>query len=99
MAIEDVFKNNLTGIIVGVVAAALAPVLLPAAMTVARPFAKAFVKGGMILYDKSRETVAELGEVFEDLVAEARAELEHGSAQVADAAATAAAEVAREAGS
>jgi hypothetical protein len=40
-----------------------------------RPIAKSAIKTGVILFDKGREAAAEMGEVFEDLIAEARAEL------------------------
>jgi hypothetical protein len=36
---------------------------------------KAAIKGGIVLYEKGRETVAEVGEVLEDIVAEAKAEV------------------------
>lgn len=60
-----------TAVVVGVGVLVLAPVLLP----VVRPVAKAAIKAGVVAYDQARETVWELGEGFEDLVAEARAEL------------------------
>jgi hypothetical protein len=41
-----------------------------------RPLAKSLVKGGVILYEMGREKVAGAGEALEDLIAEARAELE-----------------------
>ena len=42
----------------------------------ARPLARAAIKSGLLFLNKSRETVAEMGEVVEDLVAEARAEID-----------------------
>jgi hypothetical protein len=36
---------------------------------------KAAIKGGIVLYDRSKESFAEVGEVVEDLVAEVKAEL------------------------
>lgn len=78
--IDDLFKSNVvTGLAVGVGVAILAPVIVPIISSVGKPLAKSVIKSGILLYEKSRETVAELGEVFEDLVAEAKAELEgHG---------------------
>jgi hypothetical protein len=71
----DILKSN---IIVGVSAAmavtVLAPVLLPVLATAGRPLAKSLLKGGLMLYEKSREAVAAAGETFEDMVAEIRAE-------------------------
>src|ERR671913_1178223 len=57
-----------------------------------RPLAKATIKSGLSLIDRGRELAAHLGEVFEDLVIEARLELdehetqgEHAAAMPADA--------------
>ncbi|MGQ9687068.1 MAG: DUF5132 domain-containing protein [Thiobacillaceae bacterium] len=75
--IDDLFKGNIvTGLAVGVGVAILAPVIMPVLASVGRPLAKSIIKSGMVLYEKGRETVAELGEVLEDLVAEAKVELE-----------------------
>jgi hypothetical protein len=43
--------------------------------SVAKPVAKAAIKGGLVLFEKGKETFAEMGEVVEDLVAEAKAEI------------------------
>lgn len=75
--LEDMFKGTTAaGLAVGIGAVVMAPTLLPTIGRVLRPAAKAVIKGGMLLY---RETLAELGEAANDLVAEARAELEHGN--------------------
>ena len=70
-----IIKSN---IVVGVSAAlavtVLAPLLVPVIATVGRPFAKSLLKGGLMLYEKSREAVAVAGESMEDLMAEIRAE-------------------------
>jgi hypothetical protein len=70
---EDMFKGNVgTGLAVaGVVL--LGPTLMPAVGRILRPIVKTAVKGGMVVY---RETLAGVGEVTGDLVAEARSELE-----------------------
>jgi hypothetical protein len=74
--IGDVFKGNVVlGLAVGVGAVLLAPVIVPVLASVAKPLAKSAVKSGIILFEKGREAAAELTEVLEDLVAEARAEL------------------------
>ncbi|HEV3104649.1 MAG TPA: DUF5132 domain-containing protein [Trinickia sp.] len=75
--LEDFFKGNvLAGLVVGVGAIVVAPILLPVVAAVSRPLAKSTIKTGVILFEKGREAAAEMTEVFEDLVAEARAELE-----------------------
>ena len=77
MATEDFFRSGLgKGIAIGIGAAILAPLILPPLAKAARPMARAAIKSGLLLLDKGRETVAELGEVMEDLVAEAQAEIE-----------------------
>ena len=69
--IEDMFKGNaLTGVAVGAAALFLGPTIGRAL----RPVAKTVIKGGIVLY---RETVAGIGELTTDLVAEAKSELEH----------------------
>jgi hypothetical protein len=74
--IDDVLKSDLTkGLAIGIGLAVLAPLALAALSGVGRPLSRAGVKAGILLYEKGRETAAELGEVFDDLVAEARAEL------------------------
>jgi hypothetical protein len=72
--IEDMFKGNaVTGIAVGVAAAVLGPTLFPAIGRMLRPAAKTVIKGGMMLYE---QTVAGIGDLTGDLVAEARIELD-----------------------
>lgn len=74
--LDDILKGNIVaGLAIGVGVAILAPVAIPVVATIAKPLAKAAIKGGLILYEKGRETVAEMGEVAEDLLAEAKAEL------------------------
>ena len=67
--------NVVTGLAIGIGAAILAPVIIPLAASIFKPLAKATIKGGITLYEKGQEMVAEAGEVVEDLVAEAKAEL------------------------
>jgi hypothetical protein len=92
--LDDALKGSvLTGLAVGIGAVVLAPVVLPALAGAGKPLMKAAVKSGIILFEKGKETVAELSEVVEDIVAEARAEMAeaHEEAVSAAAATTAAA--------
>lgn len=74
--IDDILKGNMSKTLaLGVGAIVLAPVVIPALASVSRPLAKAAIKSGIILFEKGRETFAEFGEVMEDLVAEAKAEV------------------------
>ena len=82
LEVEDLFEDVGTpGIIAGIGALVLAPIVIPAIAKIGKPIAKAAIKGGITLYEKSIGTVAEAGEVLEDLVAEARAELADEEAQ------------------
>jgi len=86
--IDDLFKGNIvTGLAVGVGVAILAPVIVPVLSSVGKPLAKSVIKSGILMYEKGRETFAELGEVFDDMVAEAKVELE-GAGSVAAAGGT-----------
>jgi hypothetical protein len=91
MAILDELLESkvVTGLAVVVGAAILAPVIVPIATGVLRPVAKSVIKGGILLYEKGRETGAELAEALEDLVAETKAEMETPAAQAATTAAAA----------
>ncbi|WP_009547576.1 DUF5132 domain-containing protein [Crocosphaera subtropica] len=59
----------------GITAIVLFPVLIPVAGKAAKPIAKATIKGGVILYEKGKGVIANVGETFEDIVAESLAEL------------------------
>jgi hypothetical protein len=73
--LDDMFKGNaMTGVAVGAAALFLGPTILPTIGRALRPVAKTVIKGGIVLY---RETVAGIGELTTDLVAEAKSELEH----------------------
>jgi hypothetical protein len=73
--IEDVFKGNLAaGLAIGVGALIFGPTVIKTMGSILRPTAKTLIKGSMVFY---RETLSEIGEMATDLVAEARAELDH----------------------
>jgi hypothetical protein len=63
-----------TGVAIGV-GLLVAPVVIPMVAAAARPLLKAALKGGFVLYEKGREVVAEVMEVTEDLVEEAKSEV------------------------
>ncbi len=56
---------------IGVGALVLTPIVIP----LLKPVAKATVKTGVILYQKTKGTLAEAGEVMGDIIAEAKAEV------------------------
>jgi len=59
----------------GIIALILAPVVLPVAAGVSNPLAQAVIKEGIKLSERVKEASAHTQEVFEDLAAEAKAEL------------------------
>jgi galactitol-specific phosphotransferase system IIC component len=64
-----------TGLLFGLGAIVLVPVVLPVVGAVAKPVAKAAIKGGLLLAEKVKVTVAEVKESMENVTAEAKAEL------------------------
>jgi hypothetical protein len=91
MALWDDVTGNLgkswtSSVLIGAAAVILAPIMVPAVLAGMRPLSKMVMKGGVLVYDKAREVIAETGEQLSDLVVEARAELAASAA--ADAAQT-----------
>lgn len=68
---EDLLK----GAALGVGVALLVPVALIALAPVVKPLARSALKTGLLAYEKGRETLEELGETFEDVMAEVEEEL------------------------
>jgi hypothetical protein len=67
----------------GIAAIILLPVLVPVVAGIGKPIAKATIKGGILLYEKGKGVIAEVGESLEDLMAEAKAELAEAQAKKA----------------
>jgi len=78
--VDDFFKNGTPlGIAIGIGATVLATAVipvLPVLARAARPTARAAIKSGLLLAERGREFIAEAGEELEDILAEARAELQ-----------------------
>lgn len=72
----------------GIAAIALLPFLAPVVAGAGKPLAKATIKGGILLYEKSRSVIAEVGEALEDIVAEAKAELSEAQAEESESVGT-----------
>jgi hypothetical protein len=68
-----------TGLIIGAAAVLVGPVVIPMVAAAMRPLAKAAIKGGLMAYEKGKVLVAEAQEDFEDLMAEAKAEMSQES--------------------
>lgn len=69
-------EELLAGMAIGVAAMAF-PGLVPKLGSAFRPFLKSAVKAGYGFAGRARETMAEMSEEFQDVVAEVRAEQEH----------------------
>jgi hypothetical protein len=70
------FKGNIvSGLAIGIGSAVIAPMIIPALSKVAKPLAKAAIKSGLLLYETGKERFAEVSEVVDDLVAEAKSEI------------------------
>ena len=85
MALFDDMVQGLTSswvpsVLVGVGVALVAPIVVPTLAASMRPLAKAVVKGGMLVYDKGAEVIAEASEQLSDMLAEARSELDAAAA-------------------
>ncbi len=72
----------------GIAAVVLLPVFIPVVAGVGKPLAKAAIKGGIVLYEKGKGVIAEVGESLEDIMAEAKAELAEEQMHRLEAAAT-----------
>ena len=88
MALFDDMVQGLTSswvpsVLVGVGVALVAPIVVPALAGSMRPLAKAVMKGGMLVYDKGAEVIAEASEQLSDMLAEARSELDAAAAAAA----------------
>jgi len=73
--LEDIPKGGLSAVLVGLGTVIVAPIVIPAVGSALRPFAQTLVKGGVMMYDMLKESVAEAGEQLNDMVAQARSEL------------------------
>ncbi|MGZ5044725.1 MAG: DUF5132 domain-containing protein [Methylobacter sp.] len=83
MKIDDLFKNGVPlGIAIGVGATVIAKVvipILPDLARAARPGVREALKSGILLIEQGRGILAEVGEEFEDILAEARSELQQNN--------------------
>ncbi len=74
--IHRLFNKDLTATVaIGVGAAILVPAAVVVLAPALRPLARSALKTGIRIYERGREATAELGEAFDDLVAEVHEEL------------------------
>mgnify|MGYP003574277578 FL=1 len=69
---------------IGLGISVLVPVVVKVLVPIVRPLARSALKAGILAYEKGRETVAELGEVVDDLVAEVHEELQEAREREAE---------------
>ncbi|MDB5408267.1 MAG: hypothetical protein JWL84_3179 [Rhodospirillales bacterium] len=75
MAEETKWKGTFAAMLVGGAAGVfLAPIVTPALARFARPATKTAIKAGLAIYQRARETAAEMRETIEDVTAELQAE-------------------------
>jgi hypothetical protein len=79
--VKDLLEDLPGGWVAGIGVLVLAPIAAPALAKAAKPLAKAAIKRGLSLYEQGKGAIAEAGEIIEDLVAEAQAELADERAQ------------------
>ncbi len=66
---------NLESLALGAAAILFGPAILTTVAGIARSLLKSGIKGGVLVYDKSKEMLAEARESIEDIAAEAKAEV------------------------
>jgi hypothetical protein len=88
----DVGEMRVSDMVEGLAAILSAPVVLPIAAAINQPAIRSAIKEGVAFSERCKEAIAEVGEQFEDLMAEAQAEMDNPEqAQTASAPRTASA--------
>ena len=64
--VEGLGGSLVSNLLLGAAVVVLAPIVVPAVLVGMRPVARTLIKGGVLVYDKTREMVAEAGERGED---------------------------------
>jgi predicted HTH domain antitoxin len=73
---SDFLKNPIVrNTAIGIGVAVLVPIVAKSLAPLVRPVARSTLKIGVVTYEKGRETLAEFGEILDDMVAEVREEL------------------------
>lgn len=67
--------NGGRAIAIGIGALVLAPLVIPVVAKASKPIAKAAIKNSLAAYKKTKNVIAEAGEVVQDMIAEVNAEL------------------------
>lgn len=76
LQLKELLKNpTVRSTAIGVGVAVLVPLAVSTLAPLIRPVARSALKAGLVAWEKGRETVAEFGEILDDMVAEVREEL------------------------
>ncbi len=81
--LDNGFKTG-GSVLIGAGVILLVPIVLPIVGSVLRSVAKATIKGSLVAYHKAKIAFAETMEGFEDLAAEAKAEIAQKPEQAAE---------------
>ena len=74
--LNDLLKNpSVRNTAIGIGVAILVPIVAKTLAPFVRPVARSALKIGVVTFEKGRETFAEIGEIFDDMVAEVREEM------------------------
>ena len=71
----EVIVTGIVGVVAGAVIGQVMPKVMDGTTTILRGLAREVIKGGLVVQDSAMSMFSESGNVFSDLVAEARAEM------------------------
>ena len=82
---QQLDKSLWKGVAISLAVTVVTPIVAPIIIRVSGPLLRAAGKAGVALYEKGRETAAEMGEVLDDLIAETKAEFATSDAELEQA--------------
>lgn len=82
---QELNKSVWKGVAISLAVTVVAPIVAPILVRASGPLLRAAGKAGTALFEKGRETAAEMGEVVDDLIAETKAEFAATDAELDEA--------------
>ena len=82
---QQLDKSIWKGVAISLAVTVVTPIVAPIIIRASGPLLRAAGKAGVALYEKGRETAAEMGEVLDDLIAETKAEFATSDAELEQA--------------
>ncbi len=82
---QQLDKSVWKGLGISLALTVVTPIVAPIIIRASGPLLRAAGKAGVALYEKGRETAAEMGEVLDDLIAETKAEFARSDAELEQA--------------